>query len=102
MELNNKSNEEKKNELNNKLETLIYQKDTNISLFIAELDRIFGELFIFSEVLSEEKKYSILYSALPYETVIETNIQLSKNTLKVKPLENYHFTHNVFEGRIKK
>jgi len=44
MELNNKSNEEKKNELNNKLETLIYQKDTNISLFIAELDRIFGEL----------------------------------------------------------
>jgi len=78
MEGNNKSNEEKKNELNNQLETLIYQKDSDISLFIAELDRIFGELYVLGEVLSEEKKYNILYSALPYETVIETNIISTK------------------------
>ena len=78
MEGNNKSNEEKKNELNNQLETLIYQKDSDISIFIDELDRIFGELYILGEVLSEEKKYNILYSALPYETVIETNIISTK------------------------
>ena len=78
MEGNNKSDEEKKNELNNQLEALIYQKDSDISLFIAELDRIFGELYVLGEELSEEKKYNILYFSLPYETIIETNIISTK------------------------
>jgi len=81
IEGNNKSNEEKKKKLNNQLETLIYQKDSDISLFIAKLDRIFGELYVLGEVLSEEKKYNILYSALPYETVIEINIISTKKKI---------------------
>jgi len=69
-----KSNAERKLEIKEELDLMKYDAGKDISMFLSEMDNLFDELSKLGEKYTDEQKFNQLYTSLPYDIVIESNI----------------------------